>query len=185
MNRTSNTSVGGLYCGRAIKGVSNLCLEDMRQIEAHRAKDRPTPWAHLAARYGVNEIDLRTMFSANDNLRQPAPPEDEPRLTADQRDARFTAMWTEGRPKSEIMASLHIKERSIERFRVRLELPPRAPAGRPGDWTAEQDAYVLRHYVTAGETAVEVAKALGRTPLAVIGRSHRKGWTRHTHRGAA
>lgn len=68
MKGTIYTPVGGNYCGRAARGVSSLGHEEMRQIEAHRSKDRPTPWAHLADRYGVNEIDLRQMYQpANDH----------------------------------------------------------------------------------------------------------------------
>lgn len=36
-----------------------LTTEEIRQIEAHRAKARPTPWSALARRYGRCETDIR------------------------------------------------------------------------------------------------------------------------------
>jgi hypothetical protein len=56
---TAKLDIGGRFCGRARHGISSLSAEDMRQIEAHRAKHRPTPWQALARRYNVNELDLR------------------------------------------------------------------------------------------------------------------------------
>lgn len=35
---------------------------EIREIEAHRLKDRPTPWNALARRYGRCEADLRAVF---------------------------------------------------------------------------------------------------------------------------
>ena len=47
-----------------------LTGEEIREIEAHRAKERPTPWRVLAERFGRCEADLLAMF-------QPAPNEKE------------------------------------------------------------------------------------------------------------
>lgn len=35
----------------------------IREIEAHRMRLRPTPWSALAKRYGVCELDIRALFA--------------------------------------------------------------------------------------------------------------------------
>lgn len=175
MSRATNTDSRGRFCGRAVHGVSNLSAEDFRQIEAHRAKERPTPWAHLAMRYGVNEIDLRRLVEgSNDNepAARPVPIQASP---LSQREQRFKTMWLAGVPKSEIMLSLCISHGTADRMRVILGLPKRAAGRRPNDWTDAEDEYIRQHYTREGQTALEVAKALGRTRLAVIGRANRIG----------
>lgn len=185
MKGTANTSAGGQWCGRAVHGVSSLCGEDMRQIEAHRAKERPTPWAHLALRYGVNEIDLRRLFEpGNDNL-LPRPAPDQKQATRTERERRFRTMWAEGMPKSEISNLLGMSFPSIDKMRLKLGLSKRAEGTKPNSWSEEEDAYIRRHYIIAGETAEAVARKLNRTRLAVIGRAHRQGWTRNTLSGLA
>lgn len=122
MRGTANASTGGNYCGRAARGVSNLGHEQMRQIEAHRAKDRPTPWPHLAARYGVNEIDLRRMFEpANDDAAQRVESSPAAPSLADM----LPGLWNAGLSLTEISNILKIDERSIQRMRERLGLAPR------------------------------------------------------------
>ena len=184
MKATSNTSNEGAYCGRAVRGLSNLSHEDLQQIEAHRAKDRPTPWAHLAARYGVNEIDLRGLFHPGE--KPPAPPRQAPvRRSRSEREQRFIALWTGGTPKHEIAYQTGMSNGTIDRMRLDLGLPKRAEGAKPNGWTEEEDAFIRLHYVILGETAESVAKALGRTRNAIIGRTHRNGWTRQTLRGLA
>lgn len=183
MSKTTNNDSRGQYCGRAVQGVSNLCAEDLRQIEAHRAKERPTPWAHLARRDGVNELDLRAMFcGVNDRaepvMANPPPLSLTPRTTVSEREARFRTLWNEGAPKSEISYLLGMTSPQMDRIRVKLGLEKRKEGAKPNGWTAEEDAAILRHYITAGMTAEAVGKMLGRTRTAVIGRAHRKGWTR-------
>lgn len=56
-----------------------LTAPEIREIEAHRAKERPTPWSALAKRYGRCETDLRAAF---------AQPEPEP-----EQDAR-SGVWS-------------------------------------------------------------------------------------------
>jgi hypothetical protein len=133
MRGTVNTSTEGRFCGRAVHGVSNLGSEQMREIEAHRAKDRPTPWAHLALWYGVNEIDLRGLFEAsNTDVREPrahAGPLTREELLA-RRDQRFIALWNADVPASEIMGSLGVSFYTVQKMRERLGLSKRA-VGRP------------------------------------------------------
>ena len=107
MSRVTNSSTEGNYCGRAVHGVSNLSSEDRMQIMAHRAKERPTPWSHLAVRFNVNELDLRGMFEPrNDNLVEPVEvvsPEPSTRDDAMRlRDVMFTAMWNDETPRIDL-----------------------------------------------------------------------------------
>lgn len=185
MSKATNTDSRGRFCGRAVHGVSNLSHEDMRQIEAHRAKERPTPWAHLARRYAVNEIDLRQLFEgANDNaLPVATPPQDV--AAANERDERFRALWLSETAKSEIAYLLGMGFHSIDRTRRRLGLPKRKEGAKPNGWTEADDAHILKYYIQGGQTAEAVAAELGRTRTAVIGRAYRNGWTRKGYRGAA
>lgn len=135
MRGTANTSSEGRFCGRAVHGVSNLGSEQMREIEAHRSKDRPTPWPHLAARYGVNEIDLRRLFDpANDDA--PARPTAVAPLSKEEqaarRDERFRAMWIADVPAEQIMAALTMSHQTVHNFRARLGLQKRPQGRRPG-----------------------------------------------------
>jgi hypothetical protein len=121
MKGTANASTAGRFCGRAVHGVSGLSREDLHQIEAHRAKDRPTPWAHLAARFAVNELDLRQLFEAkNDNQLAPAEPPPPPTLAS-----MLRPMWEAGVSVKQISIVLKIDERSVCRMRERIGLPPR------------------------------------------------------------
>lgn len=189
MRGTANTSDGGRFCGRAVHGVSNLSGEDRRQIEAHRAKDRPTPWAHLALRYGVNEIDLRKIFepAANDDAPLPvavvAPPAPaRPRNLTAERETLFRELWGSGIPKYEIAARMTLSAQQIDRLRVKLALPVRQVGSKPDSWKPDESRYVLRNYVVGGRSAASVAQELpGRSEWAVVGHAHRMGWTRASH----
>lgn len=48
-----------------------LTQTEIREIEAHRAKERPTPWAALARRYGRCEADIRALYAQAEP--EPAP----------------------------------------------------------------------------------------------------------------
>lgn len=187
MNRTANSSVGGSYCGRAVNGVSNIGPEEMRQIEAHRARDRPTPWAHLAARYSVNEIDLRNLFSrpANDDARpaKPAKVTAKPRAEITARDARFTTLWNSGQPKTEIAVAMGIHLTTVDKMRDRLGLVKRERNSRPTDWPTADAMYVHEYYIKQKVSAAIVGKHLGRTRGAVIGFASRQGWRRYSLKG--
>jgi hypothetical protein len=190
MSRVTNSSTEGNYCGRAVHGVSNLSREDRMQIMAHRAKDRPTPWAHLAVRFNVNELDLRAMCEPrNDNLVEPVEvvwPEPSTRDDAMRlRDVMFTAMWNDETPRIDIMAALGISSSTVDLMRSRLKLPRRVPGRKPFFWTEEAIAYVRRHYFVGGESAKCVGRHLGCAHTAVIRLARQKGWSKSTGKRAA
>lgn len=68
MGRATNTdtsSGAGLFATSKRGGLTG---EEIREIEAHRCRDRPTPWQALAVRYGRCEADIKALFEAdNDN----------------------------------------------------------------------------------------------------------------------
>lgn len=175
----------GRFCGRAVTGISKLSREDIHQIEAHRTRERPTPWAHLAKRYGVNEIDLRQIFEGPCETRLPPAPTPVVLNSAAarqavlcERDARFRGLWLSGMPKTEISEIMAITFRQMDRMRIRLGLAKRAEGRKPNSWSAAEDAYVLKHYIINDETAEVVSAVLGRTRNAVVGRAHRLGFSR-------
>lgn len=57
-NRGASDAAGSYATSRR----GGLTLEEIRQIEAHRAKDRPTPWQALSAMFGRTVEDLKAMF---------------------------------------------------------------------------------------------------------------------------
>lgn len=60
MSGTSmNAASSGLFATARKGGLSPA---EVREIEAHRAKARPTPWSALARQYGRCEADLRAHF---------------------------------------------------------------------------------------------------------------------------
>lgn len=66
-------STAGLFATARRGGLTNA---EIFEIEAHRKRERPTPWQALAQRYGLSEIDLRAAFEPRTS---PAPePEPEP-----------------------------------------------------------------------------------------------------------
>lgn len=71
-----------------------LSPAEIREIEAHRSKERPTPWQALASMYGRTVADIQALFqpTANDNAspavaETSAPEPKAPRLRGD-------ALWT-------------------------------------------------------------------------------------------
>lgn len=68
-----------------------LSAAEIREIEVHRAKDRPTPWQALSAMYGCSVADLQALFAPkgdNDNaVAAPATKEREPQR-------RGANLWT-------------------------------------------------------------------------------------------
>lgn len=127
VNQTAAAFGAARFCGRADTGISKLTIEDLRQIEAHRAGSRPTPWPHLALRYGVNEIDLRGLFeSANDDRPKGCVEEPLSRQEAGaRRNARFREMWIAGVPRSAMAEAMGMDIYSIDRTRARLGLAKR------------------------------------------------------------
>lgn len=56
-----NASLSGLF---ATSRRGGLTQEQIREIEAHRARERPTPWQALSARYGKPVEDIRALMEA-------------------------------------------------------------------------------------------------------------------------
>lgn len=61
MSRTATPQGPGGDFATSRRG--GLTQAEIREIEAHRAKDRPTPWAALARRYGRCEADIRALYA--------------------------------------------------------------------------------------------------------------------------
>lgn len=59
MSASQNPTAAGLFA-TSRKGGLSAC--EIREIEAHRAKARPTPWSALARQYGRCESDIRAHF---------------------------------------------------------------------------------------------------------------------------
>lgn len=60
MSAAQNPTSAGLFATSRKGGLTTV---EIKEIEAHRAKDRPTPWSALAKRYGRCEADLRAFFA--------------------------------------------------------------------------------------------------------------------------
>jgi hypothetical protein len=179
MSRTCRSaSAEANFCGRAVHGVSSLSSEDRQQILAHRARDRPTPWAHLSVRFNVNELDLRAMFEPKNDNAQPtslpiAVSRDE---AAAIREARFRDMWETGISRVIIATRLGLDVPSVDRMRQRLGLTKRGrSASRWDSWSQAEDQYIRQTYGARKQTAAQVGAYLGRTAAAVIGRAQRAG----------
>lgn len=59
-NAIRDSHAGSFATGRR-RGLTG---EELREIEAHRARERPTSWQNLALRYGRCEADLRDLYEA-------------------------------------------------------------------------------------------------------------------------
>lgn len=59
MSAAQNPTSAGLFATSRKGGLSAI---EVREIEAHRSKLRPTPWSALARQYGRCEADLRAHF---------------------------------------------------------------------------------------------------------------------------
>lgn len=134
MSRNANSAAAAFGAGRfacsARRTISNLTPDELSEIERERSKDRPTSWAHLAARYAVNELDLRAMFDPNKPKaatppERPAPVTFQDHLAA--RNVRLAEMWLAGVPVAEICLALGIGNSVLSKYRTRLGLAPRTP----------------------------------------------------------
>lgn len=97
VNQAAASFGAGRFCGVSARGVSKLTGENMREIEAHRMRERPISWANLAIRYDVNEVDLRRLFApVNDDQPKPkaSPPPVALAATACQ-SGRSRLKWTD------------------------------------------------------------------------------------------
>lgn len=124
VSRGMSPSVGAFATARR----GGLSYEEMRQIEAHRAKDRPTPWQALAAMYGRPVDALKALFEPKEpQAPAPAPP------------------------------------------------PGPQDASSKFEWTERTDKLLRVAYGEFGSSAADVAKMIGCTKAAVIGRAYRLG----------
>lgn len=73
MTRATNAGAQGEAGLFATSRRGGLSVAEIREIEAHRAKDRPTPWQALAQRYGRPETEIRDLFRKPDNDDEAAP----------------------------------------------------------------------------------------------------------------
>ena len=131
MSGNANNAAAAFGAGRfacsARRTISNLSPAELAEIEAARSKDRPTPWAHLAAQYAVNELDLRLMFDPN-KPRACAPVKSVPLTFHEhrvERMARLKVMWLAGVPVAEICTTLGIGNSVMSKDRARMGLAPR------------------------------------------------------------
>lgn len=165
-----------------------LGLEEIRMIEALRAKDRPEPWQALAMRFGRPVEDIRAVIESPRPSGQreasppvadrPEPEKAPPPYRYGHLENRFAAMWREGVGVHDICRALHISTSSAKLIRTRLDLPLRK-RGTPGiHWTAEHDEVIQRDYILGGHTATDVAKRIGVSRNSVIGRAYRLGLKR-------
>jgi hypothetical protein len=123
----------GSYCGRAVHSVSALTAEDWRKIEAHRRRERPTPWQALADIFRVSQSDLKSHFDAcllnvaNDHS-APVPPaevpeEEIPGTWNERRTRLLTTMWSDLHLTArEIAQALNVSERAVSSKVIRLGL---------------------------------------------------------------
>ena len=59
MGQVSYSDIGVFATSRR----GTLSTEQIHEIAAHRARDRPTPWQALAKRYGVPEATIRHLLA--------------------------------------------------------------------------------------------------------------------------
>jgi hypothetical protein len=124
MGRATNTAA---YAGAGCFATSRrggLSYEEIRQIEAHRAKERPTSFQNLAQMYGQPVAVLQGLFQA-------APPKEEP--------------------------------------------APEVANDGDFQWTERADKLLRLAYGEMASSAADVAKMIGCTKAAVIGRAYRLG----------
>lgn len=73
-----------------------LTRDQIREIEAHRAKDRPTPWQALSARYGYTVPDLKAAIDKTPiyvSSVEPEPGEPSPAIWSEEDERRLRVMF--------------------------------------------------------------------------------------------
>lgn len=175
----SYTPIGGAFATAQRGGLTQA---EINEIQAHRNRDRPTPWSALAKRYGRCEADIRALFDPkpeNDNKPLPVA------KTRETRDEAFARMWAAGMPLRHICTALDLNPDMGKHLRSRLDLPPRQGGGGTAlRWTDAMDAVLRRDYMAAGHSAETVAKTLGVSRNSVVGRASRLGYLKQTGRAA-
>ena len=142
MNPCSTPSGRGEFATARRGGLTSV---EIREIEAHRAKDRPTPWQALARRYGRPESDIKALFIKPDNDDKAMPP-----------------AW----PFGECDAAVQAVIRSVAiRHGVSLdEMSSPQVGGRHHIWTAQRDCYATVRDVFPNIRMVELAAIFRRDP---------------------
>jgi hypothetical protein len=165
-----------------------LTPDEIHQIEAHRNRERPTPWQALAARFGRPVADIQAVMSAprpSGHVRtdDDAPPELPHNTRVSDRitkhEERVKALWEDGVGVNMICNTLNIGPTTLTVIRKRLGLKARAVGNQCLVWTEEMDAVVRLDYIVGGKSANAVAKQLGVSRGALLGRVHRLGLTKH------
>lgn len=121
----------GIFATSRRGGLSG---EEIRMIEALRAKDRPEPWQALAMRFGRPVEDIKAVcnavtFEPSDARRPPLPANDPRPVAVDTPAALLPGLWVAGLSVNQIADILGIDDRSVKRLRERLGLPPRIRGG--------------------------------------------------------
>ena len=121
----------GMFATSRRGGLSN---EEIRMIEALRAKDRPEPWQARAARFGRPVEDIRAIFGAPRPIveierHMPAPAPTPAPPPVDTPAALLPGLWIAGLSVDQIADILKMDPRSVSRLRERLGLPPRIRGG--------------------------------------------------------
>lgn len=120
----------GMFATSRRGGLSG---EEIRMIEALRAKDRPEPWQALAARFGRPVEDIKAVCTAPRPTVEfepyvPATPAPPPSQAVDTPSVLLPGLWVAGLSVDQIADILKMDPRSVSRLRERLGLPPRLRA---------------------------------------------------------
>lgn len=192
VNQTAAAFGAGRFAGSCRKGP--LTADEIIEIEAHRAKARPTPWQALAAQYGRPVADLQALMGAprpsgiiREVDSEPTAPPVRVRDRTAKHDARIKTLWENGVGVNDICRTLGIGQTTLNTCRLRLGLKSRS-VGQPGiTWTPEADEILIREYIVAGRTSSAVAKMLGVSRGSLVGRVHKLGLSKNipTRRHAA
>jgi len=165
-----------------------LTPDEIHQIEAHRNRDRPTPWQALADRFGRPVATIQAVIYAprptghvrtDDDAPPPLPHNTRVSDRITKHEKRVTALWKAGVGVNAICNTLNISQTTLNVIRKRLGLKARAVGNQGLVWTEEMDAVVRLDYIIGGKSASTVSKALGVSRGALLGRVHRLGLTKH------
>ena len=178
----------GLYATARRGGVSST------DIETAKADIGPRATVSMIARHlGRCEDDVRAALATREIRAEPS--EDMLRRQAEQRerersaelDRRFALMWEAGVALEKIQETFSVSKSKIHGWRVRLGLEPRVKYTTPKHvpWPPEKDAILRREYLVAGKPMSVVARILGVTRNAAIGRANRLGLIRQQPADAA
>lgn len=181
-------SSAGIFATARRGGVSSSDIEAARADIGSRATI-----SMIARHLGRCEEDVRAVLAVREIRAEPN--EDVLRRQAEQRererlaelDRRFAIMWNAGVALEQIQKVFGISKSKLHGWRVRLGLEPRVTYTAPKQlaWSPEKDAILRREYLVAGKPMAVVARMLGVTRNAAIGRANRLGLIRQQPDDAA